>query len=285
MQYDVLLATNNKSLVNNFKKVLPLNRIKIDTVNTPAKLNKMFRKKGEILEVMILDLTFPDKDINRFIFYIKQLKKDIPVVLLHVDRSLIKDSEAFRNLSVYGCMRRPSNREEAEEILNDLNNILDLDMDKKLEKVKYLEQENVFSCLFKNRKTYFLSRKDIPDDDGTRIKLLVIDEDKYYFTVHLESGKKYEIPWDFIRYICDEKYEFHKNKTKEGISSEEIGTRISQLRELKKITQEDLAGKTGIQRANIARIEGGKHYPSLETLEKIAEALEVPVAKFFAKSH
>ncbi len=47
--------------------------------------------------------------------------------------------------------------------------------------------------------------------------------------------------------------------------------------------QIDLAKKTGIQRANIARIEGGKHYPSLETLEKIADAFGVPVAKFLTK--
>lgn len=282
MKYDILLATNNRSLANNFKKALP-RMVKLDTVNTPAKLNRMFRKRGEILEVMILDLTFPDKDLNRFIFYIKQFKKDIPVILLHVERSLIQDSEAFRNLSVYGCMRRPSNKEEAEAILNDLNNILDLDMDKKLEKVVYLEQENVFACTFKNRKTYFLPRKDIPDDDGTKIKNLEIDEDGYHFTVYLESGSKYEAVWDFIRYICDEKYEYHRNKATEGISSEDIGARICQIRELKKFTQEDLAKKTKILRANIARIESGKHYPSLETLEKIAESLEVPVVKILVK--
>jgi DNA-binding XRE family transcriptional regulator len=281
MEYDILLATNNRSVSNNFKKALH-RRIKLDTIDTPSKLNRAFRRKGEMLEVIILDLTFTEKDLNRFIFYIKQFKKDIPVILLHIERSLIR-SEAFRNLSVYGCIRRPANKGEAEEILNDLNNIFDLDMDKKFEKVEYLEQENVFACTFKNRKTYFLSRKDIPEDDNTKIKNYDMDEDRYHFTVYLESGAKYEVVWDFVRYICDEKYEYHKSKTKEGISSEKIGTKISQLRELKKLTQEGLAKKTGIQRANVARIEGGKHYPSLETLENIAEALEVPIAKFLVK--
>lgn len=282
MEKEILLATANRRLTNTFRNSAIGKRVTLRTVDTPAKLNKIFCKKGEMLEVMILDMTFPEKELNRFIFYIKRFKREIPVILLHVDRSL-KEGEAFRNLSVYGCIRKPSNKEEADGVLNDLNNILDLDMDKKFEKVEYLEQEFVFACTFMNRKTYFLLRKDIPEDDGAKIRDYDIDEDGYHFTVYLESGKKYEIVWDFVRYICDEKYEFHKNKTKEGISSEEIGARIRQLRELKKITQEDLAGKTGIQRANIARIEGGKHYPSLETLEKIADALEVPVAKFFAK--
>ena len=267
--------------MNRFKKAAP-SKVRLGTIDTPTKLNRLFRKKGEMLEVMILDLTFPDKDLNRLIFYVKQFEKDIPVILLHVEHSLIK-SEAFRNLSVYGCIRRPTNQEETEAMFNDLNNILSLDMDKKFEKIESLEKENVFACTFKNGKTYFLSRKDIPEDDGTKIRNFDINEDKYHFTVYLESGKKCEIIWDFVRYICDEKYEYHKSRTKEGISAEEIGTRISQWRELKKLTQENLADKTGILRANIARIESGKHTPSLETLEKISEALEVPVTKLVAR--
>ena len=50
-----------------------------------------------------------------------------------------------------------------------------------------------------------------------------------------------------------------------------------------KIPQEELATKAGMQRANIARIESGKHRPYLETLEKIAEALNKPVAYFAAR--
>lgn len=283
MKYDILLATNNRNLVTNFKKVRLQQEVKLDTVDTPAKLNRLFRKRGDVLEVVILDMTFPNKDLNRFIFYIRQFKKDMPVILLHVERSLAKESEAFRNLAVYGCMKQPSTKEEAEEILNDLNNIFDLDMDKKLEKVEYLEQENVFACTFKNKKAYFLSRKDIPEDDGTKVAHYSIDENRYHFTVILKSGRQYDIVWDFIRYICDEKYEYYKDKAIAKISSEKIGLRISQLRDFKKITQEELANKTGIQRANISRIESARHYPSLETLEKIADALEIPVARLLTK--
>ena len=73
MKHDILLATSNRSLANNFQKALS-ERIKLDTIDTPAKLNRLFRKRGEMLEVRILDLTFPDKELNRFIFYIKQIR-------------------------------------------------------------------------------------------------------------------------------------------------------------------------------------------------------------------
>lgn len=282
MQQDILLATNNRRLAKDFKEVAFENKqTKLETIDKPAKLNEVFRKRGELLDVMILDLALSVEILNRLIFYVKRYQKDLPVILLHMGRSMSKkDSEALRNLSVYGCISRPLNKEQAEYILDDLNNILDLDMDKKLGKVEYLEQEKVFACTFKNMRTYFLSRKDIPEDDGSKIKHFPIDKDEYHFTVCLESGKKYAIPWDFILHICEEEYEFFKDRPVERISSEEIGKRVKKERKLKQLRQEDLAKKTKILRANIARIESGRHCPTLETLEKIAEALETPVAKF-----
>lgn len=167
------------------------------------------------------------------------------------------------------------------EVREDLNTILELDMDKKLEKVDYLEKEKVFFCTFRNKEDLFLSRKDIPEDDGSSIKEVSIDKNKYYFSVLLESGKKYKVPWDFIRYICDKKYEFFGKKPRH-ISAQEIGKRIVWLRKSKKLTQQILASQSGIQRANIARIESGRHSPSLETLERIANSLHLPVARIVA---
>ena len=155
-----------------------------------------------------------------------------------------------------------------------------LDKDKKLEKIDYLK---VFACTFKNGKTYFLGRKDIPEDDGSSIKKYVIEKNAYYFTVQLKSGKSYIVPWDFILHICEEKYEFHRSKSVKCISSEEIGKRIKEARNKKSLRQVDLAKKTGILRANIARIESGRHKPSLETLERISGALGIPVADLLSK--
>ena len=217
-KYDIVLATTNNKLVKDLRRVLPMRNIRLGALNTPMQLNKIFRKKGVFLEVLMVDLTLPANSINRLIFYIKQYKKDIPVFLLHVDRLLTQEKEVFRNLSVYGCIKQPSNKVEAEKMLSDLNNILDFDMDKKLDKIDYLEQEKVFACTFKNGKAYFLNRKDMPEDDGSKIKNYVIDKDEYYFTVYLESGKEYIIPWDFILSMCEESYKFYKDKNIEKIS-------------------------------------------------------------------
>jgi len=54
-----------------------------------------------------------------------------------------------------------------------------------------------------------------------------------------------------------------------------IGMKIQRLREKRGLTQEALAKKTGLSRGYLARLESGRHDPSLSTLEKIAKALGV----------
>ncbi|MBI2327389.1 helix-turn-helix transcriptional regulator [Candidatus Curtissbacteria bacterium] len=57
--------------------------------------------------------------------------------------------------------------------------------------------------------------------------------------------------------------------------SKRIGRRIRRVRLEKNITQEDLAGDAGLNRAYIGYIERGERNPSTDTLVKIAKALKV----------
>jgi len=53
------------------------------------------------------------------------------------------------------------------------------------------------------------------------------------------------------------------------------------LREERNLSQTDLEKRTGLLRFHISRIENGHAVPKLETLEKIAAALEVPLYRLF----
>ncbi len=55
--------------------------------------------------------------------------------------------------------------------------------------------------------------------------------------------------------------------------------RLKALREKRGWTQAIFAEKAGYSREYIARLETGKHDPSLSTLEKLAKALRVKVGK------
>lgn len=56
---------------------------------------------------------------------------------------------------------------------------------------------------------------------------------------------------------------------------ERMGQRIASLRKLAGYTQEELAQRAGIQRTHLGRIEAGKYAVNLETLQAIAEALDM----------
>jgi transcriptional regulator with XRE-family HTH domain len=56
-----------------------------------------------------------------------------------------------------------------------------------------------------------------------------------------------------------------------------IGSRLKDLRESKELSQGDIEKRTGLLRCYISRVENGPTVPAIETLEKMARALEVPM--------
>ena len=60
-----------------------------------------------------------------------------------------------------------------------------------------------------------------------------------------------------------------------------IGSRLRQLREQKHMSQGDIEERTGLLRCYISRVENGHTVPSLETLERFAAVLDVPLYHLF----
>ena len=60
-----------------------------------------------------------------------------------------------------------------------------------------------------------------------------------------------------------------------------IGDRLRELREAKHLSQGDIEKRTGLLRCYVSRVENGHTVPAIETLEKMARALEVPMYQLF----
>ena len=60
-----------------------------------------------------------------------------------------------------------------------------------------------------------------------------------------------------------------------------IGLRIRQIREQKGLSQGDIEKLTGLLRCYTSRVENGHTIPSLDTLEKYAAALNMPLYQLF----
>lgn len=63
-----------------------------------------------------------------------------------------------------------------------------------------------------------------------------------------------------------------------------IGETIRNYRLQKGMSQGDIEKRTGLLRCYLSRVENGHTIPSLDTLAKIAGAMEVPLGQFFAES-
>lgn len=60
-----------------------------------------------------------------------------------------------------------------------------------------------------------------------------------------------------------------------------IGDRLRTIREQMKLSQGDIEKRTGLLRCYISRVENGHTVPAIETLEKMARALEIPMYQLF----
>lgn len=64
-------------------------------------------------------------------------------------------------------------------------------------------------------------------------------------------------------------------------NKKKLGLKIKELRKRKGLTQEQLAELIDMEQNSISVIESGRNFPTLGTLEKIAQILEVNLSDFF----
>ena len=68
-------------------------------------------------------------------------------------------------------------------------------------------------------------------------------------------------------------------------TKELLGSRIREMRKARGWTQTRLAEEIDIDQKQVSRIEVGQSFPTIDRLEKMSEALNVPMASFFDFSH
>ena len=65
----------------------------------------------------------------------------------------------------------------------------------------------------------------------------------------------------------------------------DIGKRLSEIRGAKELSQGDMEIRSGLLRCYISRVENGHTIPSIETLEKMAKALEIETYQLFLEGN
>ena len=106
-------------------------------------------------------------------------------------------------------------------------------------------------------------------------------ESPYCAILLREDGEKTKIPWDFLRRELDS--DFRDNEKEDALAARRrLGRRISEIRNAKDLTQEELSTRAGLSRTTISRIETGKHPTNFDTLHDISAALDVSLPELVA---
>jgi DNA-binding XRE family transcriptional regulator len=121
-----------------------------------------------------------------------------------------------------------------------------------------------------------LSRPIGEEDDGSEVAGITLEGDAQTATLRLSSGRQLLIRASSVGSapgIAAHTPDLDGAGTVDGAR---LGARLRELRLAAGLTQAELARRTGIHRPNIARVEAGRHTPSLETLARLASAIGVP---------
>jgi len=65
--------------------------------------------------------------------------------------------------------------------------------------------------------------------------------------------------------------------SKSNSKARDLGPRLRAIRKLRKLSQTDLAQRSGLTPAAVSQLESGERSPAFKTLSKLAEALETSV--------
>ncbi|MHB0979272.1 MAG: helix-turn-helix domain-containing protein [Thermoleophilia bacterium] len=153
--------------------------------------------------------------------------------------------------------------------------------------VTFVASSRALSFTFADGCRYSVPLSVLAPADGSSVDEITLLLNGSAASILQSSGNRFDVPWDFVLHWADEDYEYHRARPDVFATREEmarhVAGRVRARRETRRLTQQQLADLTGIRRPNIARLERGVHAASLETLERLAAALETSVVELVAR--
>jgi DNA-binding XRE family transcriptional regulator len=202
----------------------------------------------------------------------------VPVVQLaaHGPMSTIDDvvSEMCSGLVARGD-------EDPARIVACLARRLDPNRGKKFEFVTLSPRSQEVLAILGDGRATLLRRPLAEDDDGTEVVQITLAESASEALLELASGATLTLGAISVAKAPPPSANGSSNGA--AIDGTRLGARLRELRLEAGLTQAELARRTGIHRPNIARVEAGRHTPSLETLARLAMAMGVSTTRVLSE--
>ncbi|MEM8607906.1 MAG: helix-turn-helix transcriptional regulator [Myxococcota bacterium] len=220
--------------------------------------------KGQTAVVVDVDDSVYDDDVLSTIAYVRA-HGAMPIVHVEGDRSGLEDIVSELCSGLITC-----NAHDVARVVGALLRRADPRRHQRFEYVTVSPYGDEILAVLGNGEAALHPRPIDASDDGSDIADISIDASATMATLRLKSGVVCRLGVGAVHAANGVSAEDDI-----AIDGERLGARLRELRLAAGLTQAELARRTGIHRPNIARVEAGRHTPSLETLARIANAIGV----------
>ena len=198
----------------------------------------------------------------------------VPVVSVPTSTDVSSIDDILDDLCEGLVARRP---EDVERVAWALARRTDANRSNRFEYLTVSPRGGELLAIFSDGSAALVDRPVVPEDDGSNVEEIVLEDHDTRAVLTLATDKKITVTSAFVaqKSLLRRAYTV-LNADVDGVK---LGKRIRELRLAAGLTQAELARRTGIHRPNIARVEAGRHTPSLETLARLAQAIGVPTTR------
>ncbi|MEZ4337253.1 MAG: helix-turn-helix transcriptional regulator [Sandaracinaceae bacterium] len=196
-----------------------------------------------------------------------------PVVSVPTDVDVSSIDDILDDLCAGLVTRRP---EDVDRIVAALARRADASRAQRFEYLTVSPRGGELLAIFSDGNAVLVDREHLEGDDGSPVEAIALDQDATRAVLSLESGREMKLTTEAVARKSILQKTNGTASTNGSVDGVRLGQRIRELRLAAGLTQAELARRTGIHRPNIARVEAGRHTPSLETLARLASAIGVP---------
>lgn len=263
MTLSVTLLTEREQVAQLWRQALAPHRVDCKVV-APSALSEAVEGQAAV----IVDIDGTGLDSDELLATIGFVRASGALPIAHLDR----DRDALEDIVTEIChgLVTSSDREVA-QVAAAISRRVDQRRSRRFEFVTVSPCSDDVLAVLGNGEASLHRRPIDGSDDGSEIVSITIDPSASKAVLRLKSGAVCQLTVETVHVSAD---------TSDGhgdiaIDGEKLGARLRELRLAAGLTQAELARRTGIHRPNIARVEAGRHTPSLETLARIANAIGV----------
>ena len=143
----------------------------------------------------------------------------------------------------------------------------------------------LLTCAFEDGEVVRLPSARLKLPPGAPIVYAAVDRFSAGIEFVREDGTRTDCGADIIQYLVDPAYRTHHSgdADSEEDFARRVGTRLVALRQELGLSQRDFAVRIGMAAPNYARLEAGRHVPSVPTLLRLAEVLGRPLAELISR--